>query len=195
MIHTVLVSSVIAAGAISSAWATGPAAPQPDFRMVTQMHDQSSGMTIDAELRHSEGRFRMETEFQGQAAAVLIDPAADSVTILMDMNGMRMAMEVPSADSGFAVPDADDRLGDPIGSDTVAGEPCTIYRFEIEDAPGDQAEGCLTHDYVVLRVSSQDEGVVFEAREFERAAQEDSWFVVPEGYRRMSMGAMGGFRR
>ncbi|MGY6532834.1 hypothetical protein [Glycocaulis sp.] len=192
MMNSTLIASVIAAGACSAAWGSEPLMPQADFRMVTQMHDQSSGMTIDAELRHSDGRFRMETEFQGQAAVVLIDSAAETVTILVDMGGMRIAMDMTSEESSFDVPTADDRLGEPIGTDVVAGEPCTIYRFEAEDAPGGEAEGCLTHDYIVLRVNVPDEGAVFEAREFERAAQEDRWFVVPDGYRRMSMGAMGG---
>ena len=58
--------------------------------------------------------------------------------------------------------------------------------------PGGEAEGCLTHDYIVLRVElCPMRAPCFEAREFERAAQEDRWFVVPDGYRRMSMGAMG----
>lgn len=195
MMRYTLIASLIAAGACSAAWGFEPAAPQPDFRMVTQMHDQSSGMTLDAVLRHSNGRFRIETEFQGQAAIVLTGVEADTVTILMNTGGMRIAMEIASDQSGFDIPAADDRLGEPIGSDIVAGEPCTIYRFESEDMSGGPAEGCLTDDYIVLRVSSPDEGAVFEAREFERAAQEDSWFIVPDGYRRMSMGAMGAFPR
>lgn len=190
-----LAACVIAAGVCPAAWSSEQTMPQPDFRMTTQMHDRESGTTIDAQLRHSNGRFRMETAFQGQAATVLVDPDSDHVTILVNMNGMRMAMEVASASSGFDIPTADDRLGEPVGSDVVAGEPCTIYRFETPDSPGGEAEGCLTHDYVVLRVSSPEEGAMFEAREFERAVQEDSWFEVPQGYQRMSMGAMSGLPR
>lgn len=192
MMHSTLIASVLALGAWSAASDAEPRTPQADFRMITQMHDQSSGMSMEAELRHSNGRFRMETEFQGQAAVVLIDPDADTVTILMNMQGMRIAMDVASDDSGFDIPTADESLGDPIGSDIVAGEPCTIYRFESEDMEGGPAEGCLTDDYIVLRVYSPGEGAVFEAREFERAAQEARWFVVPDGYRRMDMGGLGG---
>jgi hypothetical protein len=150
------------------------------------------GLVIDAEMRHSNGRFRMETEFQGHSATVLIDSTADTVTILMNMGGMRMAMDVPSDEHEFDVPMADEQLGDPIGTDTVAGEPCTIYRIEDADMPGGEAEGCLTDDYIVLRVVSPEHGTVFEAREFERARQEDRWFTVPDGYRRMDMGGLGG---
>ncbi|KAA5805416.1 hypothetical protein F1654_05405 [Alkalicaulis satelles] len=195
MIQTSLIAAIIATGANAVGWGAEPLTPQADFRMITQIQDQSSGMTMEAELRHSNGRFRMETQFQGQDAVVLIDPASTTVTILMSMSGMRLAMDVAADDSGFDIPVADDRLGEPVGTDIVAGEPCTLYRFETEDASGGEALGCLTDDYIVLRVSVPDEGAVFEAREFERAEQEDRWFVVPQGYQRMSMGAMGAFPR
>jgi hypothetical protein len=192
MTRVTLFAAAIALSGTAAASASDPLMPQSDFRMLTTMQDESSGMTIDAEMRHSNGRFRMETEFHGQSATVLIDTAADTVTILMDMGGMRMAMDVPSHEADFDVPMADERLGDPIGTDTVAGEPCSIYRIEDADMSGGEAEGCLTDDYIVLRVVSPEHGTVFEAREFERARQEDRWFAVPDGYRRMDMGGLGG---
>jgi hypothetical protein len=192
MTRSTLLAAVLAATGGAAAWASDPLMPQSDFRMVATMQEDGSQLVLDTEMRHSNGRFRMETEFQGQSATVLIDTAADTVTILMNMGGMRMAMDVPPQDADFDVPMADEHLGDPVGTDIVAGEPCTIYRIEDADVSGGEAEGCLTDDYIVLRVVSPEHGTVFEAREFERAHQEDRWFTVPDGYRRMDMGGLGG---
>lgn len=160
--------------------------PQSDYEMTVRIHDHSSGHEQEMEMRHRGGDFRMEGEFQGQSAIVLANPADRMVTILADMGGARMAIQMPMGDE-ITLPLADERFGEVVGSDRVAGEPCTIYRVEDEDIPGGEALGCMTDDNIVLRVDIPDQGTAFEATHFSRASQDASLFTVPAGYQVMRM--------
>lgn len=184
--------TMIAAGALALVTASSFAAaqemrlPQTDYEMTVRIHDHSSGHQQEMEMRHREGDFRMEGEFQGQSAIVLLNPVERMSTILVDMQGTRMAIEMPMGDE-VTLPLADERFGDVIGTDTVAGETCTVYRIEDEDIPGGEAHGCMTDDNIVLRVDIPDQGTAFEATQFSRASQDASLFTVPDGYQRMQM--------
>ncbi|WP_439633549.1 hypothetical protein [Glycocaulis sp.] len=160
--------------------------PLSDFAMTVRIHDHSSGHEQEMQMRHRSGDFRMEGEFQGQSAIVLVNPVERMSTILVNMQGTRMAIEMPMGDE-VSLPLADERFGDAVGNDTVAGEPCTIYRVEDEDIPGGEALGCMTDDNIVLRVDIPDRGTAFEATHFSRASQDASLFTVPAGYQRMRM--------
>lgn len=168
--------------------------PQSDFAMTVRMHDHASGREQEMQMRHRSGDFRVEGEFQGQSAIVLINPVERMSTILVDMQGTRIAIEMPIGDE-VSLPLADERFGDVVGNDTVAGERCTIYRVEDEDIPGGEALGCMTDDNIVLRVDIPDRGTAFEATAFSRASQDASLFTVPAGYQRMQMPAGTSFPR
>jgi len=160
--------------------------PETDYEMTVRIHDHSSGHQQEMEMRHRDGDSRMAGEFQGQSAIVLLNPVERMSTILVDMQGTRMAIEMPMGDE-VTLPLADDRFGEVIGNDTVAGEACTVYRIEDEEIPGGEAHGCMTDDNIVLRVDIPDQGTAFEATQFSRASQDASLFTVPDGYQRMQM--------
>jgi hypothetical protein len=184
---TLIAASAAALMSVSSlAFAQEMRLPQSDYEMTVRIHDHSSGHEQEMEMRHRGGDFRMEGEFQGQSAIVLINVAERMSTILVDMQGTRMALEMPMGDE-VSLPLADERFGDVIGTDTVAGETCTVYRIEDEDIPGGEAHGCMTDDNIVLRVDIPDRGTAFEATDSSRASQDASLFSVPEGYQRMQM--------
>jgi hypothetical protein len=160
--------------------------PQSDFEMTLRIHDRSSGHEQEMEMRHRNGDFRMEGEFQGQSAIVLTNPVERMVTILADMGGARMAIQMPMGDD-VTLPLADERFGEVVGSDRVAGEPCTVYRVEDDDIPGGEALGCMTDDNIVLRVTDSENVPMLEATQFARASQDASLFTIPAGYQVMRM--------
>lgn len=160
--------------------------PQSDYEMRVRIHDRSSGHEQEMELRHRNGDFRMEGEFQGQSAIVLANPVERTVTILADMGGARMAIQMPMGDE-VTLPLADERFGEVVGTDRVAGEACTIYRIEDEEIPGGEALGCMTGDNIVLRVTDVANVPMLEATHFSRRSQDASLFTIPAGYQIMQM--------
>ncbi|MFC4724854.1 hypothetical protein AB6B38_02145 [Glycocaulis abyssi] len=170
--------------------------PQSDFEMTLRIHDRSNDQEqeIEMEMRHRAGDFRMEGEFQGHSAILLASPADRMLTVLADMGGARMAIQMPM-DDDVTLPLADERFGEVVGSDRVAGEPCTIYRVEDEDIPGGEALGCMTDDNIVLRVTDMDNVPMLVATQFARRAQDASLFTVPAGYQIMQMPAGMSFPR
>ncbi len=179
----------------TSAAAQQPVMPQSPFEMRALLTDPDSGRQFNMEVRHHSGIFRMEGEIEGQAAVVLLDHARKITTILINMQGLRMAMEMPHGE-GIDLPlPEEEALIEVIGNDIVAGEPCTVYRVEDEDIPGGEAHGCLTDDSIVLRVEVPGRGAMLEATYFARTPQDASLFVVPPGYQVMQMPAGMGFPR
>ena len=87
--------------------------PETDYEMTVRIHDHSSGHQQEMEMRHRDGDFRMAGEFQGQSAIVLLNPVERMSTILVDMQGTRMAIEMPMGDE-VTLPLADDRFGEVI---------------------------------------------------------------------------------
>jgi hypothetical protein len=160
--------------------------PQSDYEMTVRIAGAGNGGPTEMEMRHSNGDFRMEGEFQGQSAIILLNPVERMTTILADMGGNRMAIQMPMGDD-VSLPVADERFGEVIGSDRVAGEACTIYRVEDEEIPGGEAHGCMTDDNIILRVDIPDQGTAFEATHFARRAQDASLFTVPADYQIMRM--------
>lgn len=182
---TMIAASALALTALSSlAVAQELRLPQSDYEMTMRIHDRSGAQDIG--MYHRNGDFRMDGEFQGQSAVILANLAERTVTILTDMGGNRMALQMPLGDE-VLLPLADERFGDVVGSDTVAGEPCTVYRVEDDDMPGGEALGCMTDDNIVLRVADMENVPMLEATRFSRRSQDASLFTVPAGYQIMRM--------
>ena len=177
------------------ATAQQPVMPQSEFEMRTVLTDPDSGRQFDMEVRHRGGIFRMQGEFEGQDAIALLDHEREVTTILINMHGMRMAMEMPHGE-GIDLPlPEEEALIEIIGNDVVAGEPCTVYRVEDDDVPGGEAHGCLTDDSIVLRVEVPGRGTLMEATHFARTPQDASLFTIPPGYQVMQMPSGMGFPR
>lgn len=161
--------------------------PQSDYEMNVRIQDPSGdGEAQNVEMRHRSGDFRMDGQFQGQPAIVLVNPVERRVTILADMGGNRVAIRLPVGDD-IPMPVADERFGEVVGQDTVAGEACTVYRIEDENLPDGAALGCMTDDNIILRVADTANTPMMEAVSFSRRSQEPALFTVPEGYQVMDM--------
>lgn len=163
--------------------------PRTQFDMTSRITVPDTGEQMESEMRYREGIYRTEMTMEGVPVIMLLDMQALVATTLVDMQGMRMALEMPlDAATDIQMP-TEENLGDRIGSDRVAGEACTIYRIEDEDLPGGEAHGCLTDDYVLLRLHIPGQGNLLEATRFARRSQDASLFTVPAGYQRMQMPA------
>lgn len=187
MIKAAVISTSLAFLGGSGVFAQGVTIPQPDYWMSATVLADGEQMPMD--MRHHDGKMRIETSFQNQDAVVLLDRDSADATVLVDSPQMRVAMILPASEADFA-PDAPENLPEPIGSDIVAGEPCDIYRLN-DPVTGDQGDMCMTSDAIVLRMESDGE-TVFEADALERADQDPSLFEVPTGYRVMRMPGGGG---
>jgi hypothetical protein len=175
------ISAMMAAVALTGAAAADEAfLPRTDYEAEAVVSDTRANTRLDATLRHHRGLFRVEGSYQGQPAVFLVDAPRDTSTLLMDVSGMRIAMDVPTNDALDRVTRASsarERLGD----DVVAGEACTVYRVA-EGA--ERADVCMTGDNIVLSVDTPTEGRVFEVIRLRRGAQDASLFRVPAGYQR-----------
>lgn len=181
-----LAAIVLCAG---SATAQERLLPRTQFDMTARFTELSNGREMDAEMRYRDGIFRTEMTVEGMPVTMLLDLEGLIATALVNMQGMRMALEMPlDAANDVQVP-TEESLGERLGSDRVAGEACTVYRIDDDNLPGGQAQGCLTDDYVLLRLHVPGEGNIMEATRFARRPQDASHFSVPAGYQRMQMPA------
>ena len=113
----------------------------------------------------------------------------------MVMQAQRMVMDMP--DTRGQAAGQFGRLSETAqvsreGSATVAGTPCTIWRFADQ---GHESHACLTADGVMLRVVGRDPNnpgreTGMEATQVNFAAQDPARFARPAGYQSMQMPAM-----
>lgn len=183
----IIVASVAALGFAQPASAQERLLPRTQFEMTTRITLQDTGEQVESEMRYRDGVYRTEMTMEGMPVIMLLDMQALVATTLVDMQGMHMALEMPlGAGMDLPVP-TEETLGERIGSDRVAGESCTIYLIEDEELPGGEAHGCLTDDFVLLRLHIPGQGNLLEATQLTRRPQDASLFTVPAGYQRIQM--------
>ncbi|WP_375284393.1 hypothetical protein [Marinicauda pacifica] len=187
MIKVATIATSLVLLGVSSTSAQDVTIPQSDYWMSATV--QAEGERVPMDLRHHDGKVRLETTFQEQEAVVLLDMHGEEATVLVDSPAMKMAMIIPASEANFA-PAAPENLPEPMGSAVVAGESCDIYRVD-DPNTGEQGDMCMTSDSIVLRLESEGE-TLFEADALERADQDPSLFEVPPGYQVMRMPAGAG---
>src|SRR5262249_26920397 len=128
--------------------------PQTDYEATAQI-DQQSGI-----IRHHGGVLRVQTD--DGPYITLVDLARHIATSLRVRLGRKVAIEMPGvlAASGGASEDHDARV---VGSDTVAGEPCDIWRHvDVNPFPKPgaktqlESDSCVTKDGIWLRTIDRD---------------------------------------
>jgi hypothetical protein len=169
------------------------------------------GTTLDYSVR--QGLVRLDVNGKGSQAAMIMDPAAHKMYMLMPTQQMYMEMAIPEADGSVEVP-ADQPKPKKTGkTDIVAGHPCEYWVMRHKD--GD-TEVCLASDlggfygfgnttgkggvpewqeqlsknYFPLKVIGNEDGgrkVVLLATKVERKALEKAMFVPPASYKKMTM--------
>lgn len=122
----------------------------------------------------------------------VVDRRNGRMLVVMDAQRVVMEMPMQGGPGGLSIPTeppASARFTR-TGTATVAGQPCTTWRYE--DGPN-KGEACLTEDGVMLRSSGgqvERAGAV-EAVAIAYAPQDPGRFQAPAGYRSVQMPAAG----
>ncbi len=169
-----------------------PFPPQTPFRAEAAMPQDVTGEVI-----YSGERARVAMKTPAGPVTSYVDWPGRKVVMALDMQGMRMGMEVELDSVGL--PDPEDAEAERLGSDTIAGEDCTVWRMTAKEADG-PAEICVTDDGIPLRAMVTHEGKqtrAFEVTRLERGPQEEAGLRPPAGLAVMkldmgSLGALGG---
>jgi hypothetical protein len=132
-------------------------------------------------LRHHGGVMRMDMTMPGVGMPMTgyFDLLAKKALMVVATAAGRMAMEVNFADqAGFGVAVGQ---GEREGRDTVAGEPCEVWRIDTGRAK-EPVRACITEDGIALRTDTVVGGrkeTVFEVSGLSRAAQDPAEFRMP----------------
>ena len=158
------------------------------------MEYRGEGRVQTANVYGAPMKSRMDMRMDGVSSTFIIDmstntalsyargaSAEEAFAIRMDMQGLEDRLG-PTYDQS--------RPATRVGSDTIAGERCDLYRQ-------DDATVCMTSDGILLRAMS-DAGEGMEMRSLTRGPQPPHYFQLPAGYTVMDMrgggfGAMGGY--
>jgi hypothetical protein len=126
-------------------------------------------------MRHRSGKFRVDSAPNGQETTIFFDLAASTATIVSVFNGRKIAMQIDAAqvENAFNVSTLDAKR---LGEDTILGERCDIYEFEV--TPGRPMQACITRDGIGLR-SHELGRPMWQATRVTRASQDPALFVVP----------------
>lgn len=189
----VLTFCAVAAGAlaiaalppVSSAQADPLPLPTADFALKA---DLRRGGTI--EIAHSQGRMRVEIQkpnIPGSMVGIIDLKARSMVVRTPNLPNMAVEIELPPeyvlgalAGSGLWV-----------GEDTVAGEPCDLWKVDpqMKSALG-PTTACITPDGIALRTEVEIKGTkqtVFEATSLSRAPQDQKQFQLAPGMQVMKV--------
>jgi hypothetical protein len=132
-------------------------------------------------LRHHGGMLRIDMTMPGMGMPMTgyFDLAAKKALMVVGTAAGRMAMEVNLAEQvGLGVTVGQ---GEREGQDTVAGEPCELWRIDTGRA-GEPVHACITADGIALRTDAMVGGrkeTVFEISSLSRAAQDPAAFRMP----------------
>lgn len=162
-----LAVSFVAALAAQGAKAEPVPLPKVDFEARAKLLNDGTLF-----IRHSNGKMRIEIampQFK-EPAAGFIDLTRKRMVLVLPIPGVQgTAMEVGFGDDAMFGQVIGE--GTKLGNDTVAGQPCTIWKVT---SSGQSAEACLTQDNIALRTNVVIDGkqrTVFEVTELKRQPQ------------------------
>ncbi len=149
--------------------------PQADFAMEARFLDAGT-----LSMRHAGGKLRTEVKVSGKTMTVWADLARKKAIVAVPVPGLSVAAEIDLAEDPRLGPLTGE--GTRLGTATVAGETCTLWRVAAKAAPGGTATACITADGITLRIETSSEGkprTVFEATELKRSPQDPAALTVP----------------
>lgn len=162
--------------------ALGPLPPRPTVDFTLRGRTLPEGG--DVRIAHRQGRLRVDVRVAAVTTTLtgFIDLKARKLAVLSNLPGLgRVAVEMKLPQEYVAIDmPADSRYW---GTDTVAGEPCDIWR-SLDPVSSAPIEACITLDGVPLRsLSYTDTGkkVMFEAVEISRAPLGAEAVALPKG--------------
>jgi hypothetical protein len=172
-----LVPLAVLAFAVPRASVLAEPLPKPAVDYAVEGTITSGKGSNPATMRHSAGKLRVDTEFDGHNSAVYIDMTARTATVVTQRMGQKIAMQIDPERAGEAA-NIVERDARRVGEARVAGEACGEYEFET--AKGRTVRACVTRDGIALRTHDITRGrVTWEAARVTRAPQSAALFVVP----------------
>jgi hypothetical protein len=152
---------------------------------------RGGGQEIEGRVHQTPGAERREVTLDGQRQIMLLRAEAGEMAMLFpDMKmGMRLPMpRDPNLEAAEAFAAADPQ---PLGEETVNGEPTTVYAVDDGDMRG---RFWVTPDGIVMRsdVTTEDGPFSLELSDVERGPQDPALFEVPAGTEMMDAGQLPG---
>lgn len=137
------------------------------------------GQTIHQHMRWSARLERQRVEMEDSATVMLTDYRLRALMVLDTTRRTATVTEAPGhpAPPGAPAPGQWTRLG----ASSVAGQDCVLWRGA--DSDGQPGDFCYTADGLLLSASRSGQ-VLLRAQSVSRAAQAESLFDPPPGYRR-----------
>lgn len=178
--------AVVLAGGACGAAADPLPYPSADFAMKATLKD---GGSLD--IAYTDGRMRLEILPKSSPALIvgIVDLKTAKVALMMpSMPKMAVQADMPPSFSFAALTGS----GTKMGSDTVAGEACDLWK--IDAIPNQAAAGpttaCITADGIALRTTTEIQGkpqVIYQATSLTRGPQDPRQFMVPPGVQTMKL--------
>jgi hypothetical protein len=156
-----------------------------DATVVYQTTGREAGQAIEISFGAASGLMRIDNP--SIAGYAIVDRKGRRMTVVM--TEMRMFMEMAAAGMPGQpnLPEEDAKFTRK-GTDTIAGQSCTVWDFA---APNGTGSVCLTSDGILLRARTND-GSGMDATKVSYAAVPAANFSPPAGFMKMDMGALGG---
>lgn len=130
-------------------------------------------------FRYQEGKLRVDASSGAGPSTAYIDLGKRTAIVVVSMQGMNMALDVDLTE--FHIPEVSSTSSQLIGSDTVAGEPCQIWRVT-DPASGKTGVACITQDGIPLRAGATgDKAPAMVVRQVTRGAQNAADLTPPQG--------------
>lgn len=182
---------------VASARARDLLAPRVDYAATYVLLPEGETMR----MAHHASKIRIDTSSDGEAATIIIDPAAQ--TMLMLTQGMAMRMDMRERMPGMSFKDSGASLATDIsvkpqalGTKVIAGLTCTVYDAICGAGTGEPVHSlvCLTPDNVMLESVSKDQGrtITLTATAVEIGPRDPALFAAPPGTQVMDMSRMMG---
>lgn len=149
------------------------------YNVVGGQHGGTMRMTWDV----TGNRMRVDTP--GGHGYMIVDRAHRRGTMVMPQQHMYMEIDSNQIPQMGDMPDKDAKFSRG-GTETIAGQSCTVWKFEAPDGSG---TACLTADGVMLRATAKD-GQGLQATEVKYGPVAPADFRLPDGYQKMDLGAM-----
>ena len=201
-------ASLLAAATLFGALSA--AAQQYSFEGTVDYQVQNGATMLYAS---GQGIVRLDISGQRGSMATILDPAKNTMTVVMAAQKMYMVREMPDLKGAAAAADSDAKITNTGKTDVVAGTKCEVWTgqssrgtFEVCAArdmgsffvgmggrrePPEWAKQ-LKGNFFPLRVINAQGETVLLATKIERKKLDASYFAVPADYKKMDMPPMPG---
>jgi hypothetical protein len=180
---------------------TTPALAQPvQFKANVRMKDASDGSTSTGVMYFGGSKIRTELTKDGESMVILADPGSRSQTILMPSE--KMYMQMPMGEGPVNIPitgpsDPTNPCSSGGNTDCVRGGTEAVNGYATVRWEYNSAQGVKTRAWVSTKLrypikTEDDDGGAMEFSNIAEGPQPASLFAIPNGFKKMDVGAMGG---